>query len=81
MTADGIAINLGFDKNSQHRATAGLLYMLEQQVLNGHTCYPLHELIEKTASELLIDKNTLEKPLNQLLDDRLIHCSEQNDKN
>ena len=40
LTADGIALNLGFDKNSPHRAAAGLLYMLEQQELNGHTCYP-----------------------------------------
>ncbi|HAF88156.1 MAG TPA: ATP-dependent RecD-like DNA helicase, partial [Deltaproteobacteria bacterium] len=31
LTADGIARNLGFDKNSPHRAVAGLLYMLEQQ--------------------------------------------------
>ena len=81
LTADGIAHNLGFDKNSPHRAAAGLLYMLEQQVLNGHTCYPLPDLLEKTASELLIDKTSLEEPLNQLIEDRLIHCSEQNDEN
>ena len=81
LTADGIAHNLGFDKNSPHRAAAGLLYMLEQQVLNGHTCYPLHDLLEKTASELLIDKTSLEEPLNQLIEDRLIHCAEQNDEN
>ena len=81
LTADGIAHNLGFDKNSPHRAAAGLLYMLEQQVLNGHTCYPLPDLLEKTASELLIDKTSLEEPLNQLIEDRLIHCTEQNDEN
>ena len=81
LTADGIAHNLGFDKNSPHRASAGLLYMLEQQVLNGHTCYPLPDLLGKTASELLIDKTTLEEPLNQLIEDRLIYCAEQNDEN
>jgi len=81
LTADGIAHNLGFDKNSPHRAAAGLLYMLEQQVLNGHTCYPLPDLLEKTASELLIVKTSLEEPLNQLIEDRLIHCAEQNDEN
>ncbi|MCS5552569.1 MAG: AAA family ATPase, partial [SAR324 cluster bacterium] len=62
-------------------ATAGLLYMLEQQVLNGHTCYPLSDLLGKTASELLIEKTSLEEPLNQLIEDRLIHCAEQNDEN
>ena len=81
LTADGIAHNLGFDKNSPHRASAGLLYMLEQQVLNGHTCYPLLDLLEKTASELLIEKTSLKEPLNQLIEDRLIHCAEQNDEN
>ena len=81
LTADGIAHNLGFDKNSPHRATAGLLYMLEQQVLNGHTCYPLPDLLEKTAPELLIDKTILEESLNQLIEDRLIYCAEQNDEN
>ena len=81
LTADGIAHNLGFDKNSPHRAAAGLLYMLEQQVLNGHTCYPLPDLLEKTAPELLIDKTILEESLNQLIEDRLIYCAEQNDKN
>ena len=81
LTADGIAHNLGFDKYSPHRAAAGLLYMLEQQVLNGHTCYPLPDLLEKTASELLIEKTSLKEPLNQLIEDRLIHCSEQNDEN
>ena len=55
--------------------------MLEQQVLNGHTCYPLPSLLEKTASELLIDKTSLEEPLNQLIEDRLIHCAEQIDEN
>ena len=81
LTADGIAHNLGFDKNSPHRAAAGLLYMLEQQVLNGHTCYPLPDLLEKTAPELLIDKTILEESLNQLIEDRLIYCTEQNDEN
>ena len=81
LTADGIAHNLGFDKNSPHRAAAGLLYMLEQQVLNGHTCYPLPDLLEKTAPELLIDKTILEESLNQLIEDRLIYCAEQNNEN
>ena len=81
LTADGIAHNLGFDKNSPHRAAAGLLYMLEQQVLNGHTCFPLPDLLEKTAPELLIDKTILEESLNQLIEDRLIYCAEQNDEN
>ena len=72
LKADGIALNIGVDKNSPYRASAGLLYMFEQQVLNGHTCYPLPDLLGKTASELLIDQQTLEESINQMLEDEQI---------
>ena len=67
LTADGIASNLGFNKNSPHRAAAGLLYMLEQQALNGHTCFPRRDLLEKTVQELNIDSSMLESSIQQLL--------------
>ena len=38
-------------------------------------------MLEKTAPELLIDKTILEESLNQLIEDRLIYCAEQNDEN
>ena len=74
LTADGIARNLGFDKNSPHRAAAGLLYMLEQQALNGHTCFPRKSLLEKTAQELNIGEEMLESAILQLFDDHLLNC-------
>ena len=73
LTADGIARNLGFDKNSPHRAVAGLLYMLEQQALNGHTCFTRQALLEKTAQELDIKLEILESSTQQLLDDSLLY--------
>ncbi|MGY8700138.1 MAG: SF1B family DNA helicase RecD2, partial [bacterium] len=73
LTADGIARNLGFDKNSPHRAAAGLLYMLEQQALNGHTCFPRQLLLEKTAQELDIEPEMLKSSILQLLDDSLLY--------
>ena len=73
LTADGIARNLGFDKNSPHRAVAGLLYMLEQQALNGHTCFTRQVLLEKTAQELDIKLEILESSTQQLLDDSLLY--------
>ena len=80
LTADGIARNLGFDNNSPHRSAAGLLYMLEQQMLNGHTCFPKHDLLKRTTEELLIDNKILETSLSQLLEDRLLHCVEHYDE-
>ncbi|MED5483370.1 MAG: ATP-dependent RecD-like DNA helicase [SAR324 cluster bacterium] len=76
LTADGIASNLGFNKNSPHRAAAGLLYMLEQQALNGHTWFPYQTLLEKTAQELDIQVEMLKSSIQQLLDDSLLHSEE-----
>ena len=73
LTADGIAHNLGFDNNSPHRATAGLLYMLEQQALNGHTCFPRQDLLKKTEEELKIDSAIMESSIQQLLEDHLLN--------
>ncbi|MDP6320331.1 MAG: ATP-dependent RecD-like DNA helicase, partial [SAR324 cluster bacterium] len=73
LTADGSARNLGFDKNSPHRAVAGLLYMLEQQALNGHTCFTRQALLEKTSQELDIKLEILETSTQQLLDDSLLY--------
>ena len=79
LTADGIARNLGFDNNSPHRADAGLLYMLEQQALNGHTCFPRRDLLEKTVQELNIDSSMLESSIRQLLEDRLLNSEKIED--
>ena len=79
LTADGIARNLGFDNNSPHRADAGLLYMLEQQALNGHTCFPRRDLLEKTVQELNIDLSMLESSIRQLLEDRLLNSEKIED--
>ena len=78
LTADGIARNLGFDKNSPHRAAAGLIYMLEQQALNGHTCFPRQALLDKTEQELNIDETMLESSVRQLLEDRLLNSEKIN---
>ncbi|MCH2265757.1 MAG: ATP-dependent RecD-like DNA helicase [SAR324 cluster bacterium] len=81
ITADGIARNLGFDKNSPHRAAAGLLYMLDQQAQNGHTCFPRPPLLEKTTQELDIDSTMLESSIVQLLEDRLLNSEKIKDSN
>ena len=39
LTADIIARKLGFENNSPYRASAGILYTIEQQANNGHTCF------------------------------------------
>ena len=74
--ADQIARNLGFDENSPQRATAGVLYILTQLSLNGHTCYPREALLEKTTGELGIEKTIVAEAIQQLLKDRLVKSKE-----
>ena len=50
--ADNIARNLGFDQNSPKRAACALVYMLEQEAQNGHTCFPQKTLLDKTIQEM-----------------------------
>ena len=55
--ADKIATNLSFDQNSSKRAKCALVYMLEQESQNGHTCFPQKTLLEKTFEEMNKSKN------------------------
>jgi len=72
LTADIIARKLGFDKNSPYRASAGLLYILEQQANNGHTCFPMQDLLEITSSELNIELEMLKVSSQKLLDENFL---------
>ncbi|MBF0276864.1 MAG: ATP-dependent RecD-like DNA helicase [SAR324 cluster bacterium] len=74
--ADQIARNLGFEENSPERATAGVLYILNQLSLNGHTCYPREALTAKTTDELKIEKDIVDAAVLQLLKDRLVKSKE-----
>ena len=76
ITADMIARKLGFENNSPFRASAGILYTLEQQLNNGHTCYPRNELIEIASKELNIDNKMLKNSVQQLLNDRILKLYE-----
>jgi len=52
ITADNIAMKLGFDKDSELRAEAGILYVLHQLADEGHVYYP-YELLVKKCQEIL----------------------------
>jgi exodeoxyribonuclease V alpha subunit len=55
VTADRIAAQMGFDKNSPMRIEAGILYVLHQLSDEGHVYYPDDLLIEKCAEILEVD--------------------------
>lgn len=55
LTADRIARELGFEKDSEPRIRAGILYVLNQIAEDGHVYYPYDELLEKCTEILDIE--------------------------
>ncbi|HDZ24711.1 MAG TPA: ATP-dependent RecD-like DNA helicase, partial [Desulfobacteraceae bacterium] len=58
-TADRIAEQLGFEKNSPVRAEAGTLYVLNRLAEEGHVFYPYDLLMEKCIEILEVDRETV----------------------
>ncbi len=69
VTADRIARNLGFDKNSPLRAEAGLHYLLFRAAEDGHVCLPLEGLLSQGETLLETDRAVLERALKRLAAD------------
>ncbi len=63
ITADRIAEQLGFAKDSPLRAEAGVLYVLHQLADEGHVYYPYEPLIEKSREILEVDREIIANAL------------------
>ncbi len=73
VTADHIAEKLGFSKNSELRAEAGILYVLNQLSDDGHVYYPYDSLVEKCREILDVDRDAVVKAIGILaLDSRIV---------
>jgi exodeoxyribonuclease V alpha subunit len=73
ITADNIAEKLGFDKNSELRAEAGILYVLNQLSDDGHVYYPYELLIEKCQEILQVNREIIMQALGSIdLDNRIV---------
>jgi exodeoxyribonuclease V alpha subunit len=71
--ADNIAEKLGFDKNSEIRAEAGILYVLNQLADDGHVYYPYEPLTEKCQEILKVDRDVIIKAFGNInLDNRIV---------
>jgi exodeoxyribonuclease V alpha subunit len=66
LTADRIAEKLGFARNSELRAEAGILYVLHQLADEGHVYYPLASLLAKCQEILEVDQEILIRALDSL---------------
>jgi exodeoxyribonuclease V alpha subunit len=66
VTADRIAEKLGFAKDSDVRAEAGILYVLHQLSDEGHVYYPFEPLIEKCQEILEVEREVITKALSAI---------------
>ncbi len=72
LTADNLALKLGFERNSLLRAEAGLLYTLMEISNEGHIYYPKNKLIELTSKKLDIDPLLVEEAIQIVAKDERI---------
>jgi len=78
LTADKIAEKLGFSKDSELRAQAGILYVLHQLSDEGHVFYPYEPLIEKCMEILAVDREIIVKAFGVAALDKQIVIEELN---
>jgi len=73
LTADKIAEKLGIAKNSELRAEAGILYVLNQLSDEGHVYYPYEHLIKKCQEILEVKREVIIKAFGTIsLDKRIV---------
>ncbi len=60
-TADELAMKLGIDRNSPHRARAAVRYTLHELAADGHCGYPEPDAIDKTIELVPIDRKIVEE--------------------
>jgi len=78
ITADKIAERLGVAKNSELRAEAGILYVLNQLSEEGHVYYPYERLITKCREVLDVERDIIEKAFGPITADNRVVIEEVN---
>jgi exodeoxyribonuclease V alpha subunit len=79
VTADTIAEKLGFSKDCEIRAEAGILYVLNQLADEGHVYFPYVHLIEKCREILQVDREVIVKAFGKIAVDQRIVIEDLND--
>ena len=72
LTADRIAEKLGFSRDSELRAEAGILYVLNQLADEGHVYYPYEPLVQKCKEILGVDQEVIVKAMSVIAESRMI---------
>lgn len=67
VTADKIAQAIGIKHSSQDRIDSGIVYVLQRQAENGHTCMPRHLLCCDAAQILGVPVGDVDKGIDRLV--------------
>lgn len=78
ITADKIAEKMGFAKDSELRAAAGILYVLHELTDEGHVYYPYEPLIGKCKEMLDIDREIIVQAIGTVAVDKKIAIEDIN---
>jgi len=79
VTADRIAQNLGFAKDSLLRVQAGILYVLNQLAEQGHAYYPYEGLVDECREVLRVDREMVVKALGAIASEKRIVIEDMNE--
>jgi exodeoxyribonuclease V alpha subunit len=79
VTADRIAEKLGFAKDSELRAEAGILYILYQLSDEGHVYYPYEALVGRCQEILGVDREVIVKALGTIAFYKMVVIEAQNE--
>lgn len=74
--ADAIAAALERPDDDEYRVRAGIIYIINYNSNNGHTCLPLDKLTEVTASFLKIDKKKIAEMIDKMQNEAALICDE-----
>lgn len=79
VTADQIAMKIGFSKDSRLRAAAGVLYTLSKLSDDGNVYCPREHLVSLTAKNLDIDPDLADSAIKDLEADELVRLEDLTD--
>ena len=79
VTADHVAEKLGFGKDSELRAEAGILYVLHQLADEGHVYYPYEPLVKKCQEILQVGREVIIKAFGVIAIDKKIVIEDLNE--
>ena len=72
LTADRIAVNLGFSKDAPERIQAGVLFVLNRLAGDGHVFYPYSDLVDQCVEILAVTRDAVSTSIEVLSRDRKI---------